>query len=107
VSAHVIFKRDSGEVVHVHIEPDEVGTSREGLLAIVEPSHDPESLEIAVVDLEELKSGIADRIDPKTQKVMPADEGSIGFAGGWAEANQAPPPLPAHVRRTYEGKRRR
>jgi hypothetical protein len=99
--AYLIFERETGQIMHVHIEPDEVATPREGLLAMVDPSHERESLEIAVTDLEQLRAGIAGRLDPQTGKTMPAEEDGIGFAGGWAGAN-SPHALPPHVRRSYQ-----
>ena len=98
--AYVIFHRQSGQIVHVHIEPDEVAMPREGLLAMVDPSHSREALDIVVADLATLRAGIASHVDPQTRKVKPAEKEGFGFVGGWLGSN-VPQRLPSGVRRVY------
>jgi hypothetical protein len=104
--AYVIFHRDTGQIVHVHIEPDEVATSRETLLAFVDREHAREALEIVVADAGQMRAGISGYVDPATKQLKPADKEGISFAGGLAGAN-AVPELPASVRRVYQREQQR
>ena len=98
--AYLIFERETGQIVHVHIEPDEASTPREGLMAMVDPSHDPDALDVIVADLEQLREGIGGRVDPQTRETTPTADNEIGFAGGWAGPNR-PHSLPHHARHQY------
>lgn len=60
---YVIFHRKTGELVHTHIEPEGVDTSKEGLLSMVDPSYDPSDLDVKLVDPDVISIGDAFQIE--------------------------------------------
>jgi hypothetical protein len=99
--AYIIFHRENGQIVHMHIEPDELGTSREALLAKVDPSHPREVLDIIVASTSQIRAGIADHVDLQTRQIQPAEREGRGFAGAWLGGNSAPQQI-AKVPRVYK-----
>jgi hypothetical protein len=94
---YVIYHRKTGDVVHVHIEPDEVATSREGLLAKVDATHGRDTLDVALVSPEQLAMGIPAKVDPATGQLEEGDGPMFGariHRAGHVE-------LPATVSRIY------
>ena len=80
---YVIFNRKTGEPVHTHFEPEDAKTSREGLLSMVDPSHDSSLLEVALVDTEDVSVGDAYRIDTHTGKLKVSEKReAAGFGTG-------------------------
>ena len=104
--AYVIFERDTGRIVHVHIEPDEMATPREGLLAMVDRSVDRDRLDVLVAVSADLRRGISSHIDVSSRKLIAIEEGA-GRAGGGAIRANAPGLADPDARRVYRPKQYR
>ena len=99
--AYIVFHRESGQIVHMHVEPDELGASREALLAMADPSHPREELDIIVASTSQVHAGIADHVDLQTRQIQPAEQEGRGFAGARLGSNSAPQQI-AKVPRVYK-----
>jgi hypothetical protein len=90
---YVIFNRETGEPVHTHSEPEEMRTSREGLFAMVDPSHDPSLLDVVMVDPDSIRMGESHQMDPKTGRlaiVLKGERAGFGAGAGTAFDPDAP-----------------
>lgn len=97
---YIIFKRDSGEVVHVHNEADDVATPPEEILELVDPAHDRGALEVTMAEPTRLRHGVAHRVHPQTRRLEAVEEASFGGASASSIAGSRP--LPPGVRTVYE-----
>jgi hypothetical protein len=102
---YIIFRRETGEVVHVHSEPAEFATAPEDVLVHVDPEHDREGLEVMAVEPAHLPVGVPHFVDTESGRLRPGDAGS--FAGASATSGAGPPRLPRVVRTVYEHERDR
>ncbi len=78
---YVIFNSKTGEVVHTHVEDEEVSSSPDDLLAMVDPSHDRKLLE--VLEVFGISPGECYRVDVRTktlQQVQPDQISGFGSA---------------------------
>jgi hypothetical protein len=88
---YVIFNRKNGEIVQTHHHPDDLPVSREWLLAITDPEHNRDELDVTIVDPVTLEGGGVHRIDVTTGKLQVAETGQVrGF--GTAGASRRPGP---------------
>ena len=77
----VIFNNKSGEIVHTHVEDEEVCSSPEDVLAVVDPSLDRRTLE--VLEVAGISPGQCYRVNAKTRKLEPVQANQIsGFGQG-------------------------
>jgi hypothetical protein len=97
---YIIFRRETGEFVHVHAEPEEFATAPEDVLVHLDREHDGEGLEVIAVEPTHLPVGVPHRVDPETRTLRPADAGS--FAGASARSGEGPARPPHAVRTVYE-----
>ena len=98
MSIYVIYNRETGDVAHVHIEPDEVETPRDRLFHLARPGQDHGRLEVAVISPQELARGIGAKVDVATGRPRPAERGT-GVGARFFRAGVSV--KPRTVRRVY------
>lgn len=77
--SYAVYDRNTGQVVHVHVEPAGLETSHEEILQLVDPQRD-RALEVVRMPKEGLKGNALRVVDGQ---LSPADEGvGFGAAGG-------------------------
>lgn len=83
MAMYVIYDRHSGEIVHTHVQPEEIPLSREDVLALVERDQDPQRLATLLVDPAQVKPEGLYRVDVSCGELRPVDDGSAaGFGSG-------------------------
>jgi hypothetical protein len=101
---YIIFRRDNGEVVHVHSEPEELSTSPEDVLAHLDAEHDRESVEVMAIEPTLLTEGVPHRVDLESRAVHPVEDGG-SFGGASASTSVRAARLPRVVRTVYKPER--
>lgn len=92
--AFVVHRRDSGEVVHVHLHPSDLEIEVDEILTMVDPSHDAQ-LEVVEVPADQLpRGGFA------VQKGRLVEQKEAGAGAGGTDVGE-------HGERSYEDVRRR
>lgn len=77
---YVIFNRKTGEPVQTHHHPEDLPVSREWLLAITDPEHNRDDLDVTIVDPATTKMDRDHRVDVASGKLQPVKGGKIrGF----------------------------
>lgn len=102
MATYVIFNCKTGDLVQTHTEPEDVNTSKEGLLSMVDPSYDRDLLDVVLVDTDTLIAGESYSVDLCTRQLMTLKKGEIaGFGAGVAQLfDPQTPPRP--LRTVYE-----
>jgi hypothetical protein len=107
---YVIFNRKSGEIVQTHYHPEDLPVSREWLLAIADPEHGRDDLDVTIVDPVAIERDRVHRIDLGSGKLQVADREQVrGF--GTAGVSRGPglsirPPTRTVFERDPAGSRR-
>ncbi len=77
--SYAVYDRNTGEVVHVHVEPAGLETSHEEILQLVDPRRD-RALDVVRMQREDLEANAFRVVDGQ---LSPADEAAgFGAAGG-------------------------
>lgn len=96
---YVIFNRKTGEIVQTHHHPEALPVSREWLLAITDPEHNRDELDVTMVDAATIERGRMYRVDVATGKLHVAEKEKVrGF--GTAGASRGPGPGPRRTSKT-------
>lgn len=107
---YVIFNKKNGKIVHTHVEPEEVKTSKENILSLVDSSYDRSSLEVTLVDTEGLSFGDSYQVDIRSGKLKPVKKDKIsGFGIGAAQlynSDATTLPVKTIYQRNNQGKQR-
>lgn len=83
MATYVIFNHKTGDLVQTHSEPEDVNTSKEGLLSLVDPSYDRTLLDVVLVDAKDLIAGELYQVDLRTKKLITLKKGgTAGFGAG-------------------------
>jgi hypothetical protein len=99
MATYLIFNVTTGEVVHTHSEPDDVQTSHEGILAMVDAGLDRDELRVTVADAAQFRIGEAHRVEPASGQIQRReDEGPFGLGGGGPSSQL----LPRGIRTVYQ-----
>lgn len=86
MKTYIIFERKTGNIVHTHVQAEEIPTSREDLLKLIEPNYDVRALDVLVVA--DISSRKFYRVNVKTGQLEESDaKGAVGLA--MASATQA------------------
>ena len=81
---YVIYDRKSGRIVHTHVRAGDLPLSREGLISLVDRSHDLESLDMLLVDPAQMKEDSLYRVDPKSKRLEQVDSKAASGSGAGA-----------------------
>jgi hypothetical protein len=91
MTSWIFFRRESGEAVHTHIEPDEVGTDADELWELIDPSHKRDDLDVVVADSQPPGEAESRRVHPQTRRLESAEGVSFGGGGGGSAAGSQSP----------------
>jgi hypothetical protein len=79
---HVVFDRTSGEIVHTHVESEDVQSAPEDILALVDPAHEHSQLDVMSVE-ESLSPGSGPvYVDQAARRLVSLEEGKTKGNGG-------------------------
>ena len=82
MATYVIYERGTGNIVHTHVQPDQMPIRREQLFALIGSKRGDSKLDVLVIDPAQMKSESLYRVDPKTRQLQVADGKGGGFALG-------------------------
>ena len=77
--SYAVYDTSTGEVVHVHVEPAELDTSREEILQLADPGRN-RSLDVLPIPREGLHTKALSVVDGKLRAT--GDDANSGAAGG-------------------------
>ena len=97
---YVIFNGKTGEIVHTHTEGEELRTSHDDVIAMVDPSHDRKVLEVAMAD--SISPDECYRVDVKTKKLECVDPDKVPGFGSGSGGPAAVARVPRVVKTVYE-----
>jgi hypothetical protein len=88
---YIVFNRKTGEPVQTHHHPEDLPVSREWLLAITDPGHNRDELDVTIVDHATIKMDREHHVDVTSGKLQVVKVGKIrGF--GTTGASRGPRP---------------
>ncbi len=96
---YVIFNRKTGEIVQTHHHPEDLPVSREWLLAVTDPEHNRDELDVTIVDPTAIEKDGVYRIDLATGKLHAAERRQA-TRFGTASASRGPGPALQRPTRT-------
>jgi hypothetical protein len=81
---YVIYDRNTGRIVHTHVQTGDLPLGREGLISLVDRSHDLENLDTLVVDPAQMKEDYLYRVEPKSKQLEQVDSKAASGSGAGA-----------------------
>lgn len=84
MATYLIYDRNSGRVVHTHVQADDLPLSREGLMALVDRRQDVSSLAALLVDPAQIKEDYLYRVDPASKQLQQVDSKAASGSGAGA-----------------------
>jgi hypothetical protein len=98
---YIVFDRTTGDVLHAHVEPEEMRSAPEDVLRLVDADIDRSSLEVVAVAGPSAVEGQALRVDPETGRLLGGPAATGGNGGGGLATAAVPELLAPAVRTKY------
>lgn len=103
MAMYIVYDQHNGQIVHTHVQSEDLPMSREALMALLERGQDHARLATILVDPKQVTPEGLYRVDPKSRELQPVDDQAAAGFGMGAVTNLSAAGAISPMKVTYTG----